>query len=333
MTDPAPAPQLSTAAAWLRLNPAVGDRVRGRAAVPGRAMPDAMLEDPTRLVDLVKEALVEAIRADAPVGVVEEILPALRILSSGAKGFDRYGYVATQLSALQGLRDRPEIAAALGESAANAPDEMNRASIERLRSVTNAVSVSDEHVPGPDVILGPDDVGDGHVHPEFVPSGGTGTDVGGSVPSGGTGTDSGGESPRGGTTDTSAAGTTADLGAQLGAQIGGYLAGPAGAEIGAQIGAEIAPEFDPFEGSSAAQFGASVGSRVGSQLCGEDCAQIGASIGGFIGGQLGSHGVGTPGLLNSITDAVTCALCGPSCIPCVLAAESMGAWVDQVLHL
>jgi hypothetical protein len=323
-TDP-----LSTAAEWLEANAAVVDTVRQRTAVSGKAMPDAMLEDPTRLLDLVKETLVEAIRGDAPVGVVEDLLPALRVLSVGARVFDRNSHAATQLAALQGMRSRGELESALQDSAADAPDELSRASIDRLLAALDATPASDDHFTDP-IFLGPDgEPPDG----SGVSPGGTGTEPGGvdvgtdgARPDPGVTGEPGGEGGVG--VGTNGGRSRTDLHSVVGGQIGGYLGGPEGAELGAQVGSEAAGEFNPLDGSNGAQFGAQVGSRIATQLCGEACAQKGAQIGGFIGGQIAGPGEGGSfQTLDQITDAVTCALCGPACIPCTLAAESMGSWV------
>ena len=100
MTTQTRASECSIALAWLKQQPAVGEGARQQIDVAGKAIPDAVLEDPTRLVDLFVD--LESVRRDAPVGVAEELLLALRLLSAGAARFDRYGYVGTQLAALQG---------------------------------------------------------------------------------------------------------------------------------------------------------------------------------------------------------------------------------------
>src|SRR5262245_3450586 len=118
---------------WLEKNRAVRDSARRSAETAGKGLSDSVLDDPARLVDLVKATLVEAIRTDAPVGVVEELLPVLRFLSFGAASFDRSSTSAKELSALQGVREPSKIEAALAVSVANAPDDSSRALLGRMR--------------------------------------------------------------------------------------------------------------------------------------------------------------------------------------------------------
>jgi hypothetical protein len=255
--------------------------------------------------------LVEAIRTDAPVGVVEELLPVLRFTSRGAAGFDRNSALAKELSALQGLRDSSEIEAALARRTADALDDQTRVALERMRLFAARQPASDElHVLAPDETspdstfpfvdgsgptTGPTDETTGPTEPAGTGEPSTGTDETGTGTSGGV--DSGASS----------------WGAELGAVIGSYLGGPSGAEQGSQIGAQLAGQAGGISPSD-------LGSQIGAQLAGSEGAQIGAQLGSQVGG--GGRGGGLLDRLRTLIDAAACALCGAVlCLPCVLAAE------------
>jgi hypothetical protein len=336
MASQAGASERSVALEWLRQHPNVAETARKRVDVPGKAFPDAVLEDPARLVEVFKGAIVEAVRNDAPVGVAEELLGYLRFFSLRVERFDRSGFVGTQLAALQGLRDRTEIIAALQASANNAPDEASRAPLERLIALANAVPASDRILLAPNGGLdsgpGTSAVGTG-VNTGGTDTGGTdtgGTDTGG-TDTGGTDTgvtDTGSVIDTGGTdtggTDTG--GTSFDFGAQVGGQVGGEVATalgiPDGPQVGAQLGSQFGSQYGLTPGASGGlfqEFCKLVGGAVGFVLGGPG----GAVAGGAVGERFGSfidHAIG-----DEPCDAaclMACLLCGPTCLPCVLAADS-----------
>jgi len=295
---------------WLRDNPAVAELARASAAVAGKALPDAVLEDPSRLVDVVKTAVVEAIRSDAPAGVAEELVPVLRFVSLGAKGFDPEGGVGRELSALQGLRDASELSAALSRRSGEGLDAATTRSIERWMQIAERQPSSDELF-----TLGPDDTSP-LTSPFVVDPGGrpTGPTVDTTVPE--TTEPRTGEPDPG--TGTGGAVDAASMAAELGAVIGTYLGGASGAEQGAQVGAQVASG-----GLTAAELGQQIGQAIG----GPEGAQIGAQIGAHIGGR-----GDLIQRLHTWIDAAACLLCGPLCLPCVLAADALTDVVVQLVQ-
>jgi hypothetical protein len=309
---------VSSATVWLRGNTAFGERARARIAFPGKALPDALLEDPTRVVDVLKSALVEAIMTDAPVGVAEDLLMSLRLHSTAAERFDRNSPSARALSSLQGLRDRDEISAALDRSAASASDELGSA-IERLRRFVDATPAADELM-----TLAPDE--------SSPDSTGVPIDTGPPLPDSPTpdrgpdpGTDTGTETGTGTRTGTGTEGTVRpdtirdlDPGAALGALIGAYLGDADLAEQGAAIGSQLTGGAATFDSTS-------IGQQIGQQLAGSTGATIGAQIGSKFLGLVVDH-------LVDVAAAAACAVCGPLCIICTLAAEVVGDVVHDLIE-
>jgi uncharacterized membrane protein YeaQ/YmgE (transglycosylase-associated protein family) len=342
---------LSLALPWLLANPAVPEAASKRIETSGKAVPDAVLEDPSRLVAAFKETIVQAIQADAPLGVVDELLHATRTLSGRVRRIDPY--VRQELASLQGLRDPEEITPVLEDSLRRAPDEATKAGLQRLVSAANSIP----HFLGPD-----------------------GLDPGGVIDFGeGTGTtdpgppDPGTTEPRTTTPETTDPGTTdtgttttgtdttnaaaveagqmlANAGAQLGSQIGGGSGVPedeqTGAVLGAQYATQIGTSFgtiageqesgDSATGTASNRFWGIVGALVGGALFGPAGVAAGYAFGTSFGstapGQAAVQGIGSvitaighelpPG--SDVTTVMACILCGPTCILCLLAAESGG---------
>jgi hypothetical protein len=326
-----------TAVEWLRQSSAVAERARRRISGDGQAVPDTLLDDPTRLVALFEEALVQAIREDAPPGVAEELLLQLRLVSTASKRFDRDGFAAHRLSTLRGLRDPSELQPALEAGIAAAPDSASRAQLTRWLDLVNAAPAADSGADLMTIPLFPDE---------------------GTVPTGiGEPTPGRPVLPDPGITDTGRSGT--DLG---GRPTGEPVIDPVnltrsvvdiGADIGRQVASDVAQQLEvPFDVQRAAELGAAiaggggfggdgsgsgffealgkvVGAAVGELVGGPAGAVMGAAFGGGLGKAVdhafsGSGSVDEEDLVD-IVEAAACVLCGPTCIICMLT-------VDALLH-
>lgn len=143
--------------AWLQENPSVRDTVLAEADLGGKALPDALLADPLKLLELGKAVVIEAVRRDAPEGVVEGLMVPVRRLRRFGSQIDRYAHVTTTLSEAQGLRDKWEFEPVLAEALRSAPDEANEQAIQRMLDVLDRPdSVDGLVVMADDIILGPD---------------------------------------------------------------------------------------------------------------------------------------------------------------------------------
>lgn len=139
---------------WLETDPSAREHAQGQVDLGGKAVPDAVLDDPARLVELTKALAVEAIRRDAPEGVVEELLPAIRRMSRGVRALDRDGHIAEALRGAQGLRDRSELEPVLERAMETAPDAATRG---RLALAIEAMKRADGTFAADEAILGPDE--------------------------------------------------------------------------------------------------------------------------------------------------------------------------------
>ncbi|WP_330294197.1 hypothetical protein [Streptomyces sp. NBC_00503] len=95
-----------------------------------KAVPDALVTDRWFLPNYMKALAIEAVKRDAPEGVVEDLMLLLRRATRNAKGIDEYGVEV--LARLEGLRDVDEIVPVLERARDEAPDESRRQRIERL---------------------------------------------------------------------------------------------------------------------------------------------------------------------------------------------------------
>ncbi len=142
---------METARSWLRENRGLRDDIlatfRSDSRLEADALPDAMAADPALLVDLSKELVCEAVRRDAPEGVAEELLVAVRRMTAGARGLSPY--VRTVLNDLRGLRDRSELEPVLR----NALDGAADADRTKIEGMIDVVQKSDAVVAADEVIL------------------------------------------------------------------------------------------------------------------------------------------------------------------------------------
>lgn len=142
---------METARSWLRDNPSVRDDVMERFQADARlqkdALPDAVVADPALLMDLTKEILCEAVRRDAPEGVAEELLVAVRRLAAGVRDLSQY--LRSVLKDLRGLRDRSELEPVLR----NALDRGSDADRTKLQAMIEVVEKSELVTRGDEVLL------------------------------------------------------------------------------------------------------------------------------------------------------------------------------------
>jgi hypothetical protein len=328
-------PRRPSSVTWLAVTPEAVVDIRDRANGTGEPLADALLGDPTRLVELFREAAVEAIRRDAPVGVAEELLVATRLAEIGARRFDADGHVARTLSSLRGSRDRSEIVPLLMAAAADASSSRDRYLLENLVGLAEAVPAELPDV-GPSAIL---DVVDNLLPTEGAFSGTIVPDPPPPLPSPPPGRGEG-EVVTDGTVTTPDEGTDerpveppppprdygAELGHAIGAEIVEHFGVPGAIEVGEQLGSDFADAPDPpdkVEEWSA--LGKLIGSALGVGIASTVGAAVCSAIGGIIASAFGLAHLGGGGrdVVIDETSAAACVLCGPTCIACMLPAESL----------
>lgn len=135
--------ELRTAVSWLSDKPEISEHARQSVNVTDKAFPDAIADDPSRLVEAAKVMAMEAIRLDAPEGVVEALMGPVRRMSEGLKNLHEVDYTVRKLAEMQGLRDRYELESALTAARDEAPDDTNRA---RLDAMLKVVPIAEEPV-------------------------------------------------------------------------------------------------------------------------------------------------------------------------------------------
>jgi hypothetical protein len=142
--------------AWLMANPSVRDAALNEVELGGKALPDALLANPLTLIDFSKAVVIEAVRRDAPEGVVEGLMVPIRRMVGFGSQIEQYRHVTTTLSQAQGLRDRAEFEPVFARALTTAPDDANRRKIqamldvlEKSESVEELVAKADEIVMKP----------------------------------------------------------------------------------------------------------------------------------------------------------------------------------------
>jgi hypothetical protein len=98
----------------------------------GENLAEAILASPTRLADLGKAIVIEAVRQDAPTGVVEGLIGPVRQSAEGARHLSRVDYIVRTLYGMRGPETRDAIEQALTNTLAGAPDAENRAHLESM---------------------------------------------------------------------------------------------------------------------------------------------------------------------------------------------------------
>jgi hypothetical protein len=123
----------NNAAAWLDRYPDVRtseiEAIATRAAL---AFPDALINDPSLCVTLVKRLTVAAVERDAPAGVVTDLARLLELMTNSPAAMGLLDYTFDSLKALEGKRDRGEIEPVLMRAWEGAPDAINKAKLQRL---------------------------------------------------------------------------------------------------------------------------------------------------------------------------------------------------------
>lgn len=143
--------------AWLQANPSATEAALAEVQLDGKPLPDALLADPLKLLDFGKATVIEAVRRDAPDGVVEALMRSVRRMTRFRDQLDQYQHVITTLAQAQGLRDRWELEPVLTQALASAPDEANRQLLQRALDVVARSGSADVVVAqADDIILGPD---------------------------------------------------------------------------------------------------------------------------------------------------------------------------------
>jgi hypothetical protein len=124
---------LQDAIRWVDEHPEVRAQALREARLDeGESLPDAIVADPTRLIDAGKALAIEAVRRDAPAEVVDPLLDAVRSMATTAAELDRYQFTLDVLAGMRGLRDESELAPILTRALDDGPDDANRQKLERM---------------------------------------------------------------------------------------------------------------------------------------------------------------------------------------------------------
>jgi len=128
----------SPALAWLLEHPEVGVAARQAAGRPGEAFADAVLADPSRLVDLHRAVVVESLASGTPAGATDELIRIFRhVEARAAEPSTARQALLPVVAPLKGLRDRHEIVPALRAAADKVTDLPTR---ERVLELADFVS-------------------------------------------------------------------------------------------------------------------------------------------------------------------------------------------------
>lgn len=123
----------SNAAAWLNSYPDVrAAEINAIQTQTHLAFPDALVNDPSLCLTLVKRLTVAAVERDAPAGVVTDLARLLELMRTSPAAMGLLDYTLEALKPLQGKRDREEIEPVLVQALDGAPDAINRVKLERL---------------------------------------------------------------------------------------------------------------------------------------------------------------------------------------------------------
>jgi hypothetical protein len=154
---------MEKAVAWLRDTPNLREDVIRSLQYDGLldddSLPDALAAEPMLLSKMAKELVILAIKQDAPEGVAEELLSAMRVITNGAKEVGRSAYLSEVLRSLRGLRDAYELEPVLKKALAGASDDADRS---KIRNMLDTLSKT---------------ASDGTLDEEFLPPDGTGTEL------------------------------------------------------------------------------------------------------------------------------------------------------------
>lgn len=126
---------MQNAILWVEENQSLRESALSGVELGGKALPDAIASDPALLVDICKAFVIEAVRQDAPEGVVEELIVPVRRMAATARDLDQYRYTTRVLSQMQGMRDRSELEPILEKALVDAPDDANKYKLEKMLNV------------------------------------------------------------------------------------------------------------------------------------------------------------------------------------------------------
>lgn len=143
---------------WLRDNSKLRDEVmrsfQSDARLEKEALPDALAADPMLLSEIAKELVCLAVKQDAPEGVVEELISAVRAMTYGATQLAKSAYLTKVLRDLRGLRDASEIEPVLKKALTEASDDVDRTKLRSMLEVVqksaSGISILDDTVLPPD---------------------------------------------------------------------------------------------------------------------------------------------------------------------------------------
>jgi hypothetical protein len=147
---------MEKAISWLRSNSNIRDDVRrsfqADARLKNDALPDALATNPILLSDMAKELVCLAVRQDAPEGVVEELMSAVRIIKNGAAELVKSIYLTKVLRELRGLRDAYELEPVLKKALAEATGDVDKSKLQNMIEVVqrSAGSFGDPETLPPD---------------------------------------------------------------------------------------------------------------------------------------------------------------------------------------
>jgi len=139
----------NNAAAWLRRYPDIRtSEINAIQTESGLAFPDALIDDPSLCVTLVKRLTLVSVERDAPAGVVTDLVRLLERMRTGPAAMGLLDYTFYALKALRGMRDRYEIEPILVHALEAAPDAINKAKLERLLDLVRQPEGSPEAFSG-----------------------------------------------------------------------------------------------------------------------------------------------------------------------------------------
>ena len=119
---------------WVNSDVFLVDRVLKGSNLDSRPISDLVARDPKALIEAAKALIIEAVKSDAPVGVVEELIDAVRKMQEGAKNLPKFQYASDALAAVDSSNGA-EIASSLESALEKAPDEANRKKLAQMVKV------------------------------------------------------------------------------------------------------------------------------------------------------------------------------------------------------
>nr|WP_300048723.1 hypothetical protein [uncultured Nocardioides sp.] len=135
----------NNAVVWLDRYPDVrASEIRAIETQTHHAFPDALINDPSLCVRLVKRLTLVAVERDAPAAVLTDLVRLLERMQTGPAAEGLLDYTTHALKALQGMRDGPEIEPVVMHALQGAPDAINKAKLERILELVHQFERSGE---------------------------------------------------------------------------------------------------------------------------------------------------------------------------------------------